>query len=56
MEVDEVPIEGDVAPFPREDGVMIIYDRHPSLERRHVPNPSVRTPACCSRGGVNVEM
>jgi hypothetical protein len=31
MEVDEAPIEGDAMPFPREDTVMMIYSRHPSL-------------------------
>jgi hypothetical protein len=43
MEVDEVPIEGDTAPFPREDVVMMIYGRCPSLERRHVHDPGLGT-------------
>jgi hypothetical protein len=29
MELDEVPEEGDVTPFPREDAVMMIYDGCP---------------------------
>jgi hypothetical protein len=38
-----VPAEDDATPFPREDTVMTIYDRRPSLVRRRVPDPSLRT-------------
>jgi hypothetical protein len=30
MEVDEAPIEGNAAPFPREDAITMIDGRHPS--------------------------
>jgi hypothetical protein len=43
MEVNEVPVEGDTAPFPREYAVMTIYGRHPSPERRRMPDPSLGT-------------
>jgi hypothetical protein len=43
MEVDEVPVEGDAAPFPGEGVVMMIHGRCPSLERRHVDEPSLGT-------------
>jgi hypothetical protein len=45
MEVDEIPIEGDMMPFPREGVVMAIYGRHPSPERCHMPDPGLGTPA-----------
>jgi hypothetical protein len=48
LEVNEPPIEGDVTPFPREDAVMMIFSRHPSLEKHHMLDPSVGTP---TRGG-----
>jgi hypothetical protein len=50
MEIDEAPIKGDVAPFPREDVVMMIFGRHPSPEKRHGLDPSTRTPSCSSQG------
>jgi hypothetical protein len=56
MKVDEVPTEGDAAPFPREDTIMMIYDRRPSPERRCVPNTSIGTLARYGRGGGNAEM
>jgi hypothetical protein len=33
MEIDEAPTEGDAAPFSREDTIMTICGRHPSLEK-----------------------
>jgi hypothetical protein len=50
MEVDEAPIEGDAAPFPREDAIMMIYGRHPSLQKCCMHDPSMGTPARCSQG------
>jgi hypothetical protein len=40
MEVSEAPIEGDAAPYPREDAVMTIFGRHPSLKKHHGLDPS----------------
>jgi hypothetical protein len=40
MEIDEAPIEGDATPFPREDAVMMIFERHPSPEKCHRLDPS----------------
>jgi hypothetical protein len=48
MEVDEVPGEGNMTPFLREDVVMMVYDRRPSPVMRHASNPSLGTPAHCS--------
>jgi hypothetical protein len=56
MEVDEVPIKDDAVPFAREDEVMMVYSRHPSLERRRMPDPSLGTLAHCGRGRGNAEM
>jgi hypothetical protein len=56
MEVDEVLVEGDVVPFPKEDVVMMIYGRRPSPKRRHMPDPNLGTLACYGRGGGNVEI
>jgi hypothetical protein len=50
MEVDEAPIEGDAAPFPREDTVMTIYGRHPSPQKNCMPDPRTGTLARCSWG------
>jgi hypothetical protein len=47
MEVDEVPDEGDMMPFPREDAVMMIYDVRPSPGMHCMSNPSLGTPARC---------
>jgi hypothetical protein len=38
MEVDEVPNEEDIMPFPREDTVTMIYNGSSSLEKRHMCN------------------
>jgi hypothetical protein len=35
MEIDDAPTEGDAAPYPSEDVVMMICGRHPSLEKHH---------------------
>jgi hypothetical protein len=43
MEVNEISDEGDTMPFPEEDVVMMIYDRHPSPGMRHASNPSLGT-------------
>jgi hypothetical protein len=44
MEVNEVPNEGDLTPFPGEDAVTTIYDGHPSLGVHCVSNPIPGTP------------
>jgi hypothetical protein len=43
MEVDEVPDESDVTPFPRDDAVMMIYDGRPSPRVHRTSNLSPRT-------------
>jgi hypothetical protein len=43
MEVDEVPDESDVTPFPRDDVVMMIYDGRPSPRVHRTSNLSPRT-------------
>jgi hypothetical protein len=50
MEVDEVPDDGGVTPFPGEDVIMTIYNRNPSLGVRHVPDPSAGTSTRCGWG------
>jgi hypothetical protein len=50
MEVDEVPIEGDVMPFPREDTVMMVFRRHPSPEKRCGLDPSMGSPSHSDQG------
>jgi hypothetical protein len=50
MEVDEAPIEGDVAPFLGEDAVMVIFGRHPSLKKRRKLVPSKGSPSCSDQG------
>jgi hypothetical protein len=50
MEVDEGPIEGDAMPFLREDVVMMIFGRHPSLEKRRGLDPSTQTPSHSNQG------
>jgi hypothetical protein len=50
MELNEVPNEGDVMPFPREDATMMIYDGRPSSGMHYVSNPSPRAPTRCGRG------
>jgi hypothetical protein len=50
MEVDEGPIEGDAMPFPREDVVMMIFGRHPSLEKCRGLDPSTQTPSHSNQG------
>jgi hypothetical protein len=45
MEVGEVPDEGGMTHFPREDVIMTIYDGHPSPGVRHVSDLSLGTPA-----------
>jgi hypothetical protein len=50
MELNEVPNEGDMMPFPREDAVMTIYDGPPSPGVRLLSNPSPGTPAHCGWG------
>jgi hypothetical protein len=54
MEINEVPNEGDMTPFLREDIVMMIYDGHPSSGMRRVSNLSLGTPARCGWGCGNV--
>jgi hypothetical protein len=44
MEVDEVPDEGNMTPFPREDAVMTIYAGHPPPGMRRMSNPTQGTP------------
>jgi hypothetical protein len=56
MEVDEVPNEGDVTPFPGEDAIMMIYDGRPSSGVFHVSNPSLGTPAHCGWGCRDIGM
>jgi hypothetical protein len=56
MEVDEAPIEGDVAPFPREDVVMMIFGRHPSPKKHHGFDPSTGSPSHSNQGSGDVEM
>jgi hypothetical protein len=46
MEIDKAPAEGDAAPFPREDVIMTIFRRHPSLEKRRRFDPSTQTYIC----------
>jgi hypothetical protein len=50
MEVNKVPDEGDTMPFQGEDAVTTIYDGRPSPGRRHMPDPSLGTQACCGWG------
>jgi hypothetical protein len=38
MEIDEAPIEGDTAPFPEDDAVMMICGRHPLSEKHQAPD------------------
>jgi hypothetical protein len=47
VELNEVPNEGDMMPFPREDAVMMIYDGPPSPRVRLLSNLSPGTPAHC---------
>jgi hypothetical protein len=56
MEVNDVPDEGNMMPFPREDAVMTIYDGRPSQGMHSVSNPSLGTPARCGWGCGNVGM
>jgi hypothetical protein len=56
MEVDEAPVEGDAAPFSREDVIMMIFSRHPSLEKRRMLDPSTRTPSGGGQGWGDAEM
>jgi hypothetical protein len=56
IEVDEAPIEGDMVPVAREDTVMMIFGRHPSLKKRRGLNPSTGTPSCSNQGWGDVEM
>jgi hypothetical protein len=50
MEANKVPNEGGMTPFPREDAVMMIYDRHPSPGVRHVSNSGLGALAHCGWG------
>jgi hypothetical protein len=50
MEGYKAPDEGDTMPFLEEDAVVMINDGRPLPGMRHMSNPSLRTPACCSRG------
>jgi hypothetical protein len=50
MEVDEAPIEGDAEPFPREDVIMMIFGRHPSLEKHRRLDPRTGTPSHSDQG------
>jgi hypothetical protein len=52
MEIDE----GDTAPFPGEDMVMMIYDGRPSPGMHRMSNPSLGTPARCDWGRGNAGM
>jgi hypothetical protein len=56
MEVDKVPAKDDMAPFPREDAAMTIYDMCLSPEMCRMPDPSLGTPAHCGRGCGNAGM
>jgi hypothetical protein len=53
MDVDEVPDEGDMTPFPREDMVMMIYGGSPLPGMHCTSDPSLGTPACCGWGSGN---
>jgi hypothetical protein len=46
----EAPDDGGVMPFPREDTVMMIYDRHPSLGVHRVSDLGPGTLARCGWG------
>jgi hypothetical protein len=54
MELNEVPNEGDVMPFPGEDTVMTTYDGCPSPGMCRVSNLSLGTPAHCGWGRMDV--
>jgi hypothetical protein len=56
MEVDEAPVEGDAAPFSREDVIMMIFSRHPSLEKRRMLGTSTGTPAHGCQGWGDMEI
>jgi hypothetical protein len=56
MEVDEAPVEGDAAPFSREDVIMTIFGRHPSLEKRRMLGTSMGTPAHGGQGWGDMEI
>jgi hypothetical protein len=56
MEVDELPIKGDMVPFLGEDAIMMIFRRHPSPERSCVLDPSTGTPAHGCQGWRNGEL
>jgi hypothetical protein len=56
MEVDEAPIEGDAEPFPREDVIMMIFGRHPSLEKHRRLDPRTGTPSRSDQGWGDMEM
>jgi hypothetical protein len=56
MVVNEVPDEGDMMPFLREDVVMMIYDGRPSPGMRRVSNTCLGTLAHCGWGCRNMGM
>jgi hypothetical protein len=56
MEVDEAPIEVDAVPFPRVDAIMMIFGRHPSLEKHCGLDPSTGSPSHSDQGWGDAEM
>jgi hypothetical protein len=56
VEVDEAPIEGDTTPFLKEDAIMMILRRHPSLEKNRGLDPSMQTPYCSNLGWGDAKM
>jgi hypothetical protein len=56
MEVNKVPDEGHMTPFPRKEAVIMIYDGCPSPGRWCLSDPSIGTPAHCDWECRNTEI